>query len=67
LTNSNFKNVKVGQRFTYSHATYVRIRPCAVEGKTYNAVLVKGARTHAMCGYYSFGNVAVSILEDDEG
>lgn len=65
MKQANFKNVKVGQRFVGPDGKhYVKIRPCyevTYNGttETRNAVMIGGA-------YATFGNAAVSILEDDE-
>lgn len=72
MKQANFKNVKVGQRFISLHGLFAKIRPCSIKGEMKNAVLVedglKGTNANPLpTGYWNFGNVAVSILEDDEG
>ena len=61
MKQANFKNVKVGERFIAQDGKrYVKIRPCWIESVLKNAVSIPFGH------YYTFGNGAVSILEDDE-
>lgn len=70
MTQANFKNVRVGQRFVYMMGVYVRLRNCTVHNERVNAVMIddklKSTNANTPSLYRQFGNVAVSILEDDE-
>lgn len=62
MKQTNFKNVRVGERFAdQTHRHYVKIKLCWIDGVMKNAVCIQFGN------YFLIGNVAVSILEDDEG
>lgn len=75
--NTNFKNVRVGQRFATEHGIYVRIRPFKHKAGTIvqevNAVMIFDNATLVLTDYPSyvgnfqnFGNISVALLGDDE-
>ena len=69
MTNANFKEVKIGQRFKSETGTFVKIKVCYIDGQMRNAIryeVPSGASDSFPMGLWTIGNKAVSVLSNDE-
>lgn len=70
VTNTNFKNIKVGERFKTELGVFVKMKPAHIRGgHLRNAAMIERANPTeetTLRTYFNFGNVAVQSFDLDE-